>query len=368
MFGTLEATAVLLTYQGFKDSRQWDRFVSFVRANLRQWRAEYWCATFEESSSLKLHAHLVLQFRCKQDRESRGFVFEGILPNATGNDYLGEGICRKRFQQSVDRGFFYVWADKLGTQRDTAGQPCVAGNYGPAWTTYRSRYQVLGKWPEALWKQYKLSHAKFEEYLFASRDGVLARKRNLDAVREREVSKTAAAQIDARIKRIRGNSALHPGFPEVPAATEWLKRFETDAVRYPVLVVLGSSATGKTEWAKSLFQKPLEVKIGKLPFFPDGLRAFERGVHDGIILDDVRDMEFLTDHQEKIQGKYDALVEFATTPGGTCSYVKDLFAVPIVVTVNHSTKNLQYLQTHDWLASPVNRTVVNWPPQQPSAQ
>ena len=31
------------------------------------------------------------------------------------------------FQQQVNRGFFYVWCDKIGTQ-------AVAGNYAPSWT------------------------------------------------------------------------------------------------------------------------------------------------------------------------------------------------------------------------------------------
>ena len=35
--------------------------------------------------------------------------------------------------------------------------------------------------------------------------------------------------------------------------------------------------------------------------------------------------------------KYDALVEFASTPGGALTYTKDLFAVPIVVTTNNDT-------------------------------
>ena len=29
------------------------------------------------------------------------------------NDLLGDGWCRKRLQQSLDRGMFYVWADSV---------------------------------------------------------------------------------------------------------------------------------------------------------------------------------------------------------------------------------------------------------------
>ena len=91
------------------------------------------------------------------------------------------------------------------------------------------------------------------------------------------------------------------------------------------------------------------------------MRTFARGVHDGLILDDVRDMHFLIRHQEKLQGKYDAAVEFASTQGGQLSYRKDLYAVPIVITANRTTANLQYLTENDFLGNVENRVVVRFP-------
>ena len=144
------------------------------------------------------------------------------------------------------------------------------------------------------------------------------------------------------------------------AAIDWLRQFDCDALRYPILIVLGPSRAGKTEWAKSLFASPLEIKIGSLTFFPDKLREFKRGVTDGLVLDDVRDLQFIVDHQERLQGKYDCLVEFGSTTGGTCAYRLDLFRIPVVVTVNYSTANLQWLEEHDWLGNPGNRVVVRF--------
>ena len=127
-------------------------------------------------------------------------------------------------------------------------------------------------------------------------------------------------------------------------------------------MVLGRSFTGKTEWAHSLFKNALELKVGTLEHFPERMRQFVRGKHDGIILDDVRDLSFLANNQEKLQGKYNALVEFASTPGGTCAFEKNLFRVPFVVTVNYSTKNLGFLDSHDWLGLEKNRVLIHWPP------
>ena len=78
----------------------------------------------------------------------------------------------------------------------------------------------------------------------------------------------------------------------------------------------------------------------------------------------MRDLQFIIDHQEKLQGKYDALVEFGSTPGGVCAFKKDLFAIPIVITINFSTKNVSFLETCDWLSLPENRVVVDFPYQE----
>lgn len=351
----------MFTYSGITDMAAWRRFLIFVKANLQKWGVKYWCATWEQGEGAFFHGHLYLQFKTMVDKALPHFAYEGKSPHVDGNDYCGEGINRKRAQQSMDRGFFYVWADKIGTERYPSGKPCVEGNYEPCWTRAKCRYQVLGRWPEVLWKQKKLSHDKYEEYLFACRDGVLARKRNLDACRAKEESDAAALQIAARVKRIRGNARLFQPFPVVPEANSWLAEFKADAVRYRILIVHGPSRSGKTEWAKSLFSRALELKVGTLAHFPDGMRMFDRDLHDGIVLDDVRDLAFVVSHQEKLQGKYDYPVEFASTTGGTCAFSKDLFAVPIVMTINNSTKNLQLLATDDFLGNVGNRVLVTWP-------
>jgi hypothetical protein len=357
----IQAMAVLLTYNGFGDDiEQWLRFLSFVQARLRQWTVKHWCATLEAGQGEWRHAHLMLQFHQKVDRTTVSFKFDGKLPNASSTDLCGEGFGRKKPQQSIDRGMFYVWADKIGTCRDPDGNICVSGNYWPCWTEHAFRYQVLGAWPEKLWKQRKLSSETYRRYLYLTRDGVPTRKRNFDEVALEEDRLLLQADIAANTKRLRSNPALYQPFPVVPEAVAWLELFKADALRYPLLIVMGPSMCGKTEWSKSLFKNALELKVGTLTYLPDGLRAFDRNLHDGLVLDDVRDLKFLTDNQDKLQGKYDAELEFAVTPGGLCKYTKYLFKVPTVVTINHSTANLDYLKTHDWLNKPGNRKVVNY--------
>ena len=351
----IRGCSVLLTYHGFKRLSDWQQFLQFVRHSLSTWGVLHWCATLEKSGRGKLHTHLVLQFRKPVDRSPHYFAFVARVPNASSNDLVGDGLCKKKFQYSVNRSFFYVWADKEGTQRNSDGTPCVEGDHQPVWTDAISRYQVFAKWCENLWRQRKLSHARYEEYLFLTRDGVISRKRNLEAVKEKECHDGEATERAIVTKRVKSGFAK---FGPVLEAQEWLALFTQELDRYPILVVLGPSRSRKTEWAKSLFTKPLALDVGVLEHIPDDMREFDRKVHDAIILDDVRDMNFLVHHQEKIQGKIDRVVVFAETPSGGYKYRRWLWRVPIVVTANFTTKNLDLLDTDDYLGHPENRYVV----------
>jgi len=109
-----------------------------------QWRVRYWTATLETNKDGRHHAHLMLQFFGERDTTVQPFFFEGLRPNAQANDYFGEGWCSKpgRYQVSLDRGHFYVYANKKGTVVDDGSALCVAGNYTPAWTDGASTYVV----------------------------------------------------------------------------------------------------------------------------------------------------------------------------------------------------------------------------------
>ena len=94
--------------------------------------------------------------------------------------------------------------------------------------------------------------------MWACRDGVVSKRKNFESVREHEAEKLEAQEMAANVKRIRSNPAIYREWPLNPEAVAWLDRFKVDALRYPILIVLGPSLTGKTEWVKSLFQRPHE--------------------------------------------------------------------------------------------------------------
>ena len=116
--------------------------------------------------------------------------------------------------------------------------------------------------------------------------------------------------MEARTKRIRSNPALFQEWPAVPEAQAWRETFKEDKLRYPLLVVLGPSRSGKTEWAQSLFRNPLKVQVGGLEHFPESMRAFDRAKNDGLVLDDLRDLHFLVDHQDKVRMRHYVALRF----------------------------------------------------------
>jgi hypothetical protein len=230
----------------------------------------------------------------------------------------------------------------------------VSGNYSPAWTGEARSYPVAGAWAEKLWKAYKLDDSVYWEYLHKSKDGLPARKRNFQAYTEWKKQQDGEEVVAARILRIRSNPKLYQPFGPVPEVEPWLQLFNQDDLRYPVLLVHGPSRAGKTEWACSLFKRPLKLQVGNLTQFPDGARQLDRQKHDALVLDDVRDLQFLADHQDKLQGKYSGLVELGTTPSGQYSFFVDFFRLPVVVTVNNSTTNLDFLRSHDFVSKREN--------------
>ena len=122
---------VLLTYAGVADVAHWRRFVAHVKSKRRAWRVKHWCTTLEASKDANLHVHLMVQFASTVDVTTKRFLFESLVPNASTTDLFGEGRTGRNYQQTLDRGFFYVWADKTGTQRDEHGRECTTGNYEP---------------------------------------------------------------------------------------------------------------------------------------------------------------------------------------------------------------------------------------------
>ena len=51
-------------------------------------------------------------------------------------------------------------------------------------------------------------------------------------------------------------------------------------------------------------------------------------------------------------------MEFSSTPGGQHAYSKYLYRVPIACSINYSTRNLDFLESNDFLGNDRNRVLM----------
>ena len=117
----IRGKGVLLTYFGVVDLAQWHRFVAHVLAQHTSWGVRHCCLTLEATKRGALHFHMMVQFTKAMNCTLVRFAFEELKMRADPHDILGEGWSGRKLQESLNRGFFYVYADKIGTQRDEAG-------------------------------------------------------------------------------------------------------------------------------------------------------------------------------------------------------------------------------------------------------
>ena len=128
----MRSEAVLLTYQSWapeESAAGWDHLCNFVTASLAVWMVKHWTATLETNSSGSHHVHLMLLFH-----KPMNCLATRMPALKTLTTFLGKGVCKKRLQQpiDIDRGVFYVWANKVGSVR-------VAASYELAGQVRRAR-------------------------------------------------------------------------------------------------------------------------------------------------------------------------------------------------------------------------------------
>ena len=101
----------------------WEAFKHAVGARLKAWRVLYFGATLERCRNGKLHVHLMMQFHIKVGEPRATFEVLGLKPNVRpgGGDYLQEKWSGDQAQTHINRGFFYVFANKKGTVLDDKG-------------------------------------------------------------------------------------------------------------------------------------------------------------------------------------------------------------------------------------------------------
>ena len=246
------------------------------------------------------------------------FAFHGVMPDAR-RPYAPAGSRAARganFAEASNRGHFYCWAPKIGTLYTGA-------NWKP-WDNYR----VMGKWLDDLWTDGKLDHSTYGALALKVRVGYAGRKRDLDLV----VAAEKEARVDRQMHKVdRALAKLRAPFLVFPEVEAWQDTFLELRFRWSLLVLVADSASGKSSYAESLFDRPYVLTVEDATHLD--LKDFDRDVHDGIVLDNVNSWKQLLSWRAVLQAR-NAKSKGGQSATNVYSYAQYLFGVPVAVTVD----------------------------------
>lgn len=246
----------------------------------------------------------------KTDCTSKFFEFEGVCPNIQINKARGKGKLA-----SVMRGHYYAGiADKIG----------VVKNYSTL--VNENKFDLMSsKWTTDLVRQGKMLPKNGVDDLFKWRNNDPYPIRKMESLYNHYVLEQSKARSEEIMERAR--KKMKP-FRVINKVVEWQKQYiDPSELRYDFLVLVGPTKSGKSEFARSLFKNPFEMKTN---IVWQGYNSIE---HDGIILHDVQNVfRYILNNRELFQ----ANGVHATGASATNCYIYnvDVLAVPIVIVTN----------------------------------
>ena len=266
----------------------------------------------------RFHIHWKVDFKTAVDwRSAAPVAFHGIRPNVKVSRVpFGRGARGANLEMVSNRGHFYCWAPKLGTE-----------GVGTNWKPFRD-YKVLGAWIDDLWSDGKLGHAKYAELSLQIRKGHSARKRDLEAV----LADEREAWVDKKIAEVNVALAkIMSPFKTFSKVTAWEDQFLVVDFRYKILALQADSASGKSTYAESLFSNPFCVTVEESEDLD--LKGLAADVHDGLVLDNVNSWNQLRRWRAVLQAR-NAKSKGGKSATNIHAYVQYLYAMPVVATVD----------------------------------
>ena len=148
-----------------------------------------------------------------------------------------------------------------------------------------------------LWQAGKMTHESCKEELVKSRgSGLQCCYAMVEFVESKEKSVMSDAQIEILGSHLSSKMLAFKSHPDVD---EWKRQYEIEnlgkLVRYKILLLVGKSRSGKTQFAKSLFgnTKTMVLNCQGLGTAIPSLREVNRAVHSCIVFDEVCEKQVL---------------------------------------------------------------------------
>ena len=187
-------------------------------------------------------------------------------------------------------------------------------------------------WVNNLWRQHKLSHRTYLSLSVKLQEGHDRRKACVEAVIAAEA---AEAYRDEQAEARRLIALKQRPFKPMPdSVQQWKLQYAFDEERYKMLVLYGPSCTGKSKLGRHLFGESETLVVDVQGAQHPDLKAFERGRHKAILMDEVASPAFVIGNKKLLQAHVDgALLGQSATQ--LYSYFVFLWKTPIILTTNN---------------------------------
>ena len=166
------------------------------------------------------------------------------------------------------------------------------------WVAYCVQdFSVSSKNIMQLWQAGKMSHESCKEELVKSRgSGLQSCYAMVEFVESKEKSVMSDVQIEVLGNQLRSKMLAFKSHPDVD---DWKRQYDPHnfgkLVRYKILLLVGKSRSGKTQFAKSLFgnTQTMVLNCQGLGTAIPSLREVNRAVHCCIVFDEVCEKQVL---------------------------------------------------------------------------
>ena len=300
--------------------------------------------TWKNKDHLRLHCHIVVDFKESMDRGSQFLYLNGIPPSSVQMDWNGmhneHGFKGKRQRKQKDSGSCHYY-----------GQ---IAKRGKLWSTTDKEafktFHVNPLWVRGLVESDKMSIDDAKHDMAKTCVDVRRNIENLEDVVQYRSQAATAQYIMAIQTRL---ADLRKPMQEPHEIEEWRAQYDKLEERYRMLVLHGRSKTGKTMWARTAFgpQKycyEVNCSSGQEP----DMRNFDFWFHKFIMLDEAKPEQILR-NKKFVQAQPLECV-LGTSNTNCHRYLKICHRVPIIICCNDWEPLFLALKTdadREWLTA-----------------